>query len=133
MALNTVKPDQTKKILIVEDEADICLLLNIILKEDDIDIDHVKSISAAKEYLQTSKPDLVMLDNRLPDGLGIDFIEYLREQIPTARILMISGFKAATAKDLALYNGADGFLEKPFTRDQVYSTVQDLLNAPTVL
>ena len=77
--------------------------------------------------------NLIMLDKSLPDGLGIDFIEYLREHTPSAKILMISGFKAATAKDLALYNGADGFLEKPFTREQVYTTVQELLTTPSVV
>ena len=123
----------TKKILIIEDEADICLLLNIILKEDDVDIEHVKTLTTAKTYLAENRPNLVILDNRLPDGLGIDFIEYLRENYPSTKILMISGFKAATAKDVALHNGADGFLEKPFTKDEVYNSVYELLNAQPVL
>jgi len=127
MSQNNITPASMKKILIVEDEADICLLLNIILKEDNVEIEHAKSIAAAKKYLQQEPVDLVILDNRLPDGLGIDFIDELRKDFPSLKILMISGFKAATAKDLALHNGADGFLEKPFSRQQVYDAVNHLL------
>ncbi len=117
-----------KKILIVEDEGDMCLLLNIMLKKDEVDLEHVRTLEAAKEYLAAQKPALVMLDNRLPDGLGIDFIADIRKQYPDIKILMISGFHAATVKDVALFNGADDFLEKPFTKEQVYSSVQALLN-----
>jgi two-component system, OmpR family, response regulator len=120
--------EQTKKILIIEDEGDICLLLNIILKKDEVDLEHVKTLAAAKAYLAVESPSLVMLDNKLPDGLGIDFIEYIRECHPASKILMISGFHASTAKDVALFNGADAFLEKPFTKEQVHSSVQALLN-----
>lgn len=116
-----------KKILIVEDEADLCLLLEIMLKDEDTSIDHVKSISAAKEFLEKEKPHLVLLDNRLPDGIGLDFIPYLRENHPATRIIMISG-KDFTAKDLALENGANIFLAKPFTREQLSNSIKLLLN-----
>lgn len=117
-----------KKILIIEDEGDVCLLLNIILKEDDIDLDHVNSLSKAKEYLSKENPFMVILDNCLPDGLGLDFIDFLRSDYPTVKILMMSGFHANEAKEVALHNGADIFLEKPFTKEQVYDAVHQLLN-----
>ncbi|MEO7265108.1 MAG: response regulator [Ferruginibacter sp.] len=119
---------QTKKILIIEDEGDICLLLNLILKEDDIDLDHVNTLSKAKEYLLTEQPSLVILDNCLPDGLGLDFIDFLRTEYPSLKILMISGFHATEAKEVALHNGADIFLEKPFTKEQVFHAVHQLLS-----
>jgi len=68
------KGNATKKILIIEDEGDICLLLNIILSENKIEIDHVKSIAQAKEYLENEVPSIVLLDNKLPDGRGLDLL-----------------------------------------------------------
>ncbi|MCP9751155.1 response regulator [Ferruginibacter sp. HRS2-29] len=117
---------KAKKILIVEDEGDICLLLNIILNGEQTDIDHVNSIAKAKTYLQKEQPSLIMLDNKLPDGLGIDFIEYIKQHYPAIKILMISGF-GTSARDLAISNGADHFIEKPFTKQQVSQSVQALL------
>lgn len=120
--------NNTKKILIIEDEGDICLLLNIILKGDTTSVDHVNSIAAAKKYLaEEQQPSLIMLDNKLPDGLGIDFIGYIKSEYPDIKIMMVSGFGTA-ARDLALTNGADMFIEKPFTRDQVSQSVDTLLN-----
>ncbi len=126
--LNSTTDLQPKKILIIEDEGDMCLLLNIMLKKDEIDLEHVRSLSAAKEYLAEHNPHLILLDNKLPDGFGVDFINYLRSHHPDIKILMISGFHASAVKDVALFAGADGFLEKPFSREQVYSSVQALLN-----
>ena len=122
-----------KKILIVEDEGDMCLLLNILLNGEEMELDHVQSLLAADEYLQRQLPEIIILDNKLPDGYGIDFIIYLKKKYPSIRIIMISGFDSA-AKDVALENGADVYLEKPFTRNQLYDSIKNLLNegSPTV-
>jgi two-component system OmpR family response regulator len=116
-----------KKILIVEDEADMCLLLNILLTGKDIQLDHVKSLSSAVSYLESDNPSIVILDNKLPDGFGIDFIPKMKKAYPSIKIIMISGFNGA-AKDLAMENGADIFLNKPFTKDQLFKSIKDLLN-----
>lgn len=118
----------TKKILIIEDEGDICLLLNIILTDSQVELDHVNTIEKAKEYLKNESPSIILLDNKLPDGKGLDFIEYIRSNYPTIKIVMITGDLAASAREVALANGADIFLEKPFTKDQVYKSVHELLN-----
>src|SRR5919107_4280534 len=100
------------KVLIIEDEGDMCLLLNILLNGKEMELDHVKTLSAAEEYLQQEQPAVVLLDNKLPDGFGIDFISFIKKNYPSIKIIMISGFDAA-AKDVALENGADIFLQKP--------------------
>jgi DNA-binding response OmpR family regulator len=116
-----------KKILIVEDEGDMCLLLNIMLQKNKTEVDHVKTLEAAEEYLTKEQPDVVILDNKLPDGFGIDFISFIKKSYPSIKIIMISGF-AANAKDVALFNGADIFLEKPFTKDQLFGAIEELIN-----
>ena len=123
----TAQKTKAKKVLIVEDEGDMCLLLNILLNSDEMELDHVQSLVAADEYLQKELPAVVILDNKLPDGFGIDFIIYLKKKYPSVKIIMISGFDAS-AKDVAMENGADVFLEKPFTRDQLYQSITGLLN-----
>jgi two-component system, OmpR family, response regulator len=121
------KPNEMKKVLIVEDESDMCLLLNILLAGKEIEVDHVKNLSGAELYLMSTQPTVLILDNKLPDGLGIDFIPYLKGKYPDLKIIMISGFDKA-ARDVALDNGADIFLHKPFTRDQLYTSIKDLIN-----
>ena len=117
---------KSKKILIIEDEGDMCLLLNILLNGKNMELDHVQNLLAAEEYLQKQQPDVIILDNKLPDGFGIDFISYVKQKYPHIRIIMITGYDAS-AKVVAIENGADIFLEKPFTREQLYQSIVKLL------
>jgi two-component system, OmpR family, response regulator len=121
--------DQTasRKVLIIEDESDLCLLLNILLDGTGTDVEHVQSIAKAEEYLLQEKPALILLDNRLPDGFGIDFLGFVKKEHPETKVIMISGVDAA-AQDVAMENGADAFLKKPFTRSQLHQKVTELLN-----
>ena len=126
----THTPTQTQtaqKILIIEDEGEMCLVLNILLSEEDFELEHVKSLTAADAYLVENKPSLIILDNKLPDGYGIDYISYLKKKYPSIKIIMITGYDAS-AKDVAIENGADIFLEKPFTKQQLFDSVKTLLN-----
>ena len=126
MTETTLQSVKAKKVLIVEDEGDMCLLLNIILHGDDMELDHVKTLSGAEEYLQTAQPSVVILDNKLPDGFGVDFIGHIKRNYPAIKIIMISGFDGSV-KDVALESGADVFLEKPFTKDQLYQSITSLV------
>ncbi len=116
-----------KKVLIVEDEGDMCLLLNILLTGKGMQLDHVKTLATAGDYLQQSTPSVVILDNKLPDGLGMDYIPTLKKAHPAVKIIMISGFDKAAA-DVAIENGADTYLNKPFTKEQLFGAVERLVN-----
>ena len=115
-----------QKILIIEDEGEMCLVLNILLSEEDVELEHVKNLSAATEYLKKVQPSLIILDNKLPDGYGVDFIGYLKKNYPDIKIIMITGFDGSV-KDVAMENGADSFLEKPFSKQQLFDSIKELL------
>ena len=127
MSQATLQSKKLKKVLIIEDEGDMCLLLNIILNGKEMELDHVKNLAAAEEYLQQEQPAVVILDNKLPDGFGVDFISVIKKNYPQIKIIMISGYDGS-AKDVALENGADVFLSKPFTKDQLYTSIKGLMN-----
>jgi len=126
MPHNTQKSNSLKKVLIIEDEGDMCLLLNIMLNSREMELDHVKSIATAEEYLQKEQPAVVLLDNKLPDGFGVDFIPFIKSKFPAIKIIMISGYDGSV-KDVALENGADVFLEKPFTKEALYQSIRNLM------
>jgi DNA-binding NtrC family response regulator len=126
MTTTPVQTETAQKILIIEDEGEMCLVLNILLNDEDFELEHVKNLSAASEYLAKSQPSLVILDNKLPDGYGVDFISFIKKNYPNIKIIMITGFDAAV-KDVALENGANIFLEKPFTKQQLFDSIKTLL------
>ncbi len=116
-------------ILIIDDEKDICFLLGMILKQKTNENSRfVNSLSEAKKALAEDHPSLVFLDNHLPDGLGVNYVGYIKEKYPETKIIMISAHDTAADKKLAITRGADAFIGKPFNRAEIYNTVDQVLN-----
>jgi two-component system, OmpR family, response regulator len=115
------------RILVIEDEGDICLILELLLVGRKTTVDHVHTLTDAKKFIEKERPHLVLLDNRLPDGLGIDFIGYLKKQYPQIKIIMITGVDGI-AEDAVLATGADRFMSKPFTKTQLQESISQVLN-----
>ena len=103
-----------KRALIIDDDPDLCLVLKAMLMPAITDVSYVHTLQNGREKLETMQPDIVFLDNNLPDGKGIDFIEELKEALPGARIVMISAMGGL--KDEAYEYGVDVFIEKPLTQ-----------------
>lgn len=116
-----------RNVLLIEDEGEMCLLLNLILDKEGLVIEHVKSLAAAGAYLERRLPALILLDNRLPDGFGLDYLGELKSKYPWIKVIVISGFDSA-AEDLAMEMGADAFLSKPFTKAKLLASVNTLLS-----
>ena len=119
------KTSTTSKILVVDDDGQMGLVLDMVLHESRFELDYVKDLLSADEYLKANQPLAVNLDNKLPDGYGIDFIVYLKQRYPSLKIIMISGF--GLAREVALENGADMFFEKPFNLDEFNDGINKLL------
>ena len=126
MKRKTVKKPEEKKVLVVEDEGAMGLVLDMVLNEKKLQLDYVNNLLAADEYLEKQTPSLIILDNKLPDGFGVDFISYLKKKHPSIKIIMISGL--ASARDVALENGADMFLDKPFSMEEFNKAIDQLLD-----
>ncbi len=76
--------------LIVEDNPDIQLLLESILDHYNILHSSVSTIALAKLKIEYSIPAIIILDNSLPDGKGVDFIEFLCEKYPCIKIVLFT-------------------------------------------
>jgi DNA-binding NtrC family response regulator len=115
-----------KKVLIVDDEIDICLLLKSLLRSQEIDSAYVQTLTDAENRLDEVNPSIMFLDMNLPDGNGIQKIEYFKRKIPNANIIMMSAYDTAEDRKNAMEKGADIFLSKPFTRKQILDIVQQI-------
>jgi len=119
------------KVLIVDDELDICYLLSGMLKQKNFRADFVNSLSDAVVALQTDTPSLLFLDNHLPDGFGLDFIPYVKKNYPDTKVVMITAHDSAAERNTAYKGGVDLFLAKPLNRKLIEDAIDKLLNADT--
>ncbi len=114
------------KALIIDDEVDICYLLSGILRNKNVQTDYANSIHEALHVLEKHSPEIIFLDNHLPDGTGMDFIDHIKKNHPAAKVVMITAFDTAAYRSRALSEGADFFIAKPFSRDTIHQAI-DLL------
>jgi len=116
------------KALIVDDELDVCFLLSSVLRNKNIWTNCVNSILDAKSALLDKDFSVVFLDNRLPDGLGLNFVEEIKRIRPGIKIIMITAHDTKTDKEEAYQCGVDLFIGKPFNRDIIYNSLKMLIS-----
>jgi two-component system response regulator PilR (NtrC family) len=99
--------------LIVDDEPDLCELLGLTLARMDVDSQAVHDLAAARRELQRGRFDLCLTDMRLPDGDGIDLVEWMQEHAPATPVAVITAHGNVEAAVRALKAGAFDFVSKP--------------------
>ncbi len=115
------------KALIIDDEMDICFLLSNIIRSKKLQASYVNSLADALPVLERLQPDMIFLDNHLPDGLGVDFIKQIKEFYPKMKVVMITAYDNLSERTKAFNNGADIFITKPFNKEIISQTVDKLL------
>jgi len=115
--------------LIIDDEADIRELLEITLQRLGIETQSAESISHASHYLQKHKFNLCLLDMRLPDGDGLDFLPTILHKQPTLPVIMITAHGSADAAVKAMKLGAFDFLSKPIDLSNFRLLIKNALNS----
>ena len=118
-----------KKILVADDEPEIVKALHIRLKEAGYEVVVAFDVLQAIYQAHKEKPDLIILDIRMPAGDGIGVYERLRLSSETITIPVI--FITAYANDeiikKVLELGAEGFIAKPFNIDKLLNKVKAIL------
>lgn len=115
-----------KRVLIIDDEADICLLLSGLLRRLGYQPTCAHFIEEGRQCLNSQRFDAVFLDLNLPDGLGFDLLPVIKEDQNEAKIIMISAFDGQAERRRATEQGADYFIGKPFTRRSVEMALQTI-------
>lgn len=111
------------KILIVDDEPDICYSLSRTLSKRGFITATSHALAEAEQQIKISTPNILLLDNHLPDGRGIDFAKKISLRYPDLKIIMITAHDSPEDRFKAFSNGIDFFLSKPFTINQVNHAV----------
>lgn len=109
--------------MIVEDEKDLCYLLSLHLKRENVQTSCAHTLEEAKANIPTINPSFVLLDNNLPDGVGTDIIQDIKTHNPETKVIMITAHDHPTVVQTAFKNGADYFISKPLDS----FAIQDML------
>ena len=121
-----------KKILIIEDDADVRLGYHVLLKANHYDTffaaDSISAIAEARKH----QPDLIILDLGLPAGDGFIVLERFRANTHLAVIpvIVVSARDLHGNKERALKAGARAYLQKPWNDNELLALISQLLGQP---
>ncbi len=122
-------PKAKDKILIVEDEEAIRDMLGYALMKEGYECSEANDVEEARNNLQTSRPNLILLDWMLPGMSGIDYAKRLR-MVPDTRdipIIMLTAKGEESDKVRGLETGADDYITKPFSTKELVARVKAVL------
>jgi DNA-binding response OmpR family regulator len=101
------------RILVVDDDRDIRDMIEIVLASDGYEVSTAPDGAAALEALEQSRPDLILLDLRMPVLDGVSFLRRYREQPgPHVPVIVLTAAQDVAARGTEIR--ADGYLDKPF-------------------
>lgn len=115
------------RILIIDDEIDICFILNHYLNKENFLVDKAHSLKDGLEKMKSFNPQILFLDISLPDGSGLNSIKIIKKILPEVKISIISAYDSAEDIEKAKNAGADSYITKPFTRAIIMNTIEDFL------
>jgi CheY-like chemotaxis protein len=110
------------EILLVDDEPDMCWVLEHILKKHGFAVKKALSAAAALDLMEQHRFSLAFLDAKLPDMEGLELAKHLRQLNPALAIVMVSGYFYLhdVAVQRALSRGLiKGFISKPFQQEEI--------------
>jgi len=118
------------RILVVEDEKKMASFIERGLKEEGYAVDVASDGERGWEYASTNDYDVILLDWMLPKLNGLELCKKIREQGLVTPVLMLTVRDAVEDKIKGLDHGADDYLTKPFSFDELLARVRALLRRP---
>ena len=119
----------TATILIVDDDADICLTLQDILDMEGYTAVTAQGGRAALDIARNRVFDAVLMDVKMPDLNGVQTFRLLRDIAPHTPVIMMTAFAVSDLLDEALALGACGALRKPVDFDELFTTIERCLKS----
>jgi DNA-binding NtrC family response regulator len=117
-------------VLVVDDEVEVCRIVDRILSIDRYQVQTSHSVADAIAIIEGKLFDLYVVDYKLGDGCGLDIAERIRSKGSEAPIILLSGY---IPQEVALRAQALGILEiieKPFSREMIVNAVKKAIGGP---
>jgi two-component system cell cycle response regulator DivK len=117
------------RVLVVDDDDSYCTIIRELLVRYGYEVRVAYSVEEALTSLQDERPDLILTDLMMPEVDGITFIRHLRATPPHSGIptIVVSALVLARERAAAAQAGADAFVAKPFSIQQLQATIHEVV------
>ena len=115
--------------LLIEDDITFCLMLKTWLKKKGIQTENASTISSAKNMIERNSYDLILSDLRLPDGSGMDVLEWTHSKKKEIPFIMLTGYADIQTAVDSIKKGAFDYIPKPINPDILLEKIQEALSS----
>lgn len=115
--------------LLIEDDITFCLMLKTWLKKKGIQTESASTISSAKNMIERNSYDLILSDLRLPDGSGMDVLEWTHSKKKEIPFIMLTGYADIQTAVDSIKKGAFDYIPKPINPDILLEKIQEALSS----
>lgn len=117
------------KILVIDDDNDICLLLERFLTRNDFEISTAQNGRTGMHKIDTFKPDLIMTDFKLGDINGVELLQYAKSKNANVPVIIITGYSDIKVAISVMKQGAYDYVTKPLFPDEILMTIKKALSS----
>lgn len=114
-----------KRILVVDDEVEICEFLKIFFEERGYNVTTVQSGDAALEAISKETPHIVLLDIHMPGMDGMTTLKKIKERRPGVKVIMVTALETREKIEDAMRYGADNYITKPLSLEYLEKDVNE--------
>ncbi|MDR2057146.1 MAG: sigma-54 dependent transcriptional regulator [Dysgonamonadaceae bacterium] len=112
------------RILIADDEAKIRKIMALLLRNEGYEVLTVDNGLSAVEEVERFHPDVTLLDQRMPDMMGVEALKQIKDKYPETVVIIVTAHGSISLAVDAIKNGAYDFIEKPFDNDKLLLTIR---------
>jgi DNA-binding response OmpR family regulator len=123
----TINFEVPPHILVMEDDLSVAKGLEMVLSEEGYTVNLAGTGELAMQAFRQKRFDLLVADLRLPDIDGMEVIKKVKEEKPETEVIVITGYGTAAKAVTAMKLGVHDFLPKPFTEDQIKTSIDEAL------
>ncbi len=115
------------KLLIVDDEVEICDFLKMFFEERGFDVEVAYNGADALQKAALFKPAVMLLDIKIPGMDGLEVLRQIKKKFPVIRVLMVTALETSEKINEALRLGADNYITKPLSLEYLENDVKEKL------
>jgi two-component system response regulator HydG len=118
-----------KKILLVEDDLTYSRIVKTFLEKNGFQVETTTKVKEAQQMMGGGKFDLIIADFRLPDGTGMELLQWSKKEFPQTQVILITHYSDIRIAIKAMKLGAFEYITKPINPDELLATVKESLSS----
>jgi DNA-binding NtrC family response regulator len=123
-----VGPPERRRILVIDDEADIRESLELLLTSENYAVDLAENATAGLQKFESGMHDLILLDLMMPDRSGMEVLTEIRQRDPETPVFMLTAYGSEEVAVRALKSGANDYFAKPWDNDKLLIEIDRMIS-----